>query len=374
MRGVYNTMPENTYQEQVDQKRTLMIRSMLAALPRSCSDFIRGLLTTASILTRLAYTIDLNTFFSFASKELTVYADKNVSELTDDDIAALKARDIELYSEYLTLYYKEEGSDGDPQQQRMLRNQSYGVMRKLSSLRSYFNYLFRTERIPSNTAALVPLPKLHKRPILLLEPDEMHKLIHAVSTGEQLTSRQQAYHHSVGVRDYAIIMLFLGTGIRVSECVGINIQDLDFESNALLVTRKGGNQVIVYFPDETADALKAYLEVRKEIETMEGHEHAFFLSLQRRRITQRAVEIMVKKYAEIVVPLKKKISPHKLRSTYATNLYRETQDIYLVAEALGHSDINTTRKHYASMSDKRMREAAANTKLVADREDNDNKS
>ncbi len=363
-------MPDKRYQEQVDQKRMLMIRSMLSTLPRSCSDFIRSLLTTSSILTRLAYTIDLNTFFTFAGKELATFADKNVSELTDGDIALLKARDIEMYSEYLTLYFKEEGSQDD-QQQRILKNQSYGVMRKLSSLRSYFNYLFRTERIPSNTAALVPLPKIHKKPILLLEPDEMHKLIDAVSTGDQLSPRQQAYHKSVGVRDFAIIMLFLGTGIRVSECVGVDIQDFDFESNALLVTRKGGNQVIVYYPDATADAIKAYLEERNEIEPLEGHENAFFLSLQRRRITQRAVEKMVKKYAGIVVPLKKKLSPHKLRSTYATNLYRETQDIYLVAEALGHSDINTTRKHYASMSDKRMREAAANTKLTESDESND---
>ena len=190
--------------------------------------------------------------------------------MTDDDIAQLKARDIELYSEYLTLYFKEEGTDGD-QQQRMLKNQSYGVMRKLSSLRSYFNYLFRTERIPSNTAALVPLPKIHKKPILLLEPDEMHKLDPRRIHRRAAHVRQQAYHQTVGVRDFAIIMLFLGTGIRVSECVGINIQDFDFQSNALLVTRKGGNQVIVYFPDETADALKAYLEERQEDRNADSH-------------------------------------------------------------------------------------------------------
>lgn len=357
-------MPEPTYKEQIDEKRMLAIRSMLTSLPRSCSDFIRSLLTTTSVLTRLAYTIDLNTFFTFADRELSIYADKNVSELTDDDIALLKARDIEMYSEYLTLYSKEDSADTDQQQQRMLKNQSYGIMRKLSSLRSYFNYLFRTERISGNTAALVPLPKIHKKPILLLEPDEMHRLIHAVQTGDSLTPRQQAYHKTIGVRDFAIIMLFLGTGIRVSECVGINLQDFDFDSNALLVTRKGGNQVIVYYPEDTADAIKAYYEQRQKITPLEGHEHAFFLSMQNRRITQRAVEKMVKKYAHIVVPLKSRISPHKLRSTYATNLYRETQDIYLVAEALGHSDINTTRKHYASMSDRRMREAAANTKLM----------
>ena len=365
-------MPDQSYQEIIDQKRMLMIRSMLSVLPRSCSDFIRSLLSTTSILTRLAYTIDLNTFFGFVGKELPSYADKNVSELTDDDIAMLKARDIELYAEYLTLYYKEEESNCD--QQRVLKNQSYGVMRKLSSLRSFFNYLFRTQRIPSNTAALVPLPKIHKKPILLLEPDEMHKLIHAVSTGDQLTARQRDFHKRTGVRDFAIIMLFLGTGIRVSECVGIDLQDFDFASNALLITRKGGNQVIVYYPEETADAIAAYYQQRVETKPNDGHENAFFLSIQNRRITQRAVEIMVKKYAEIVVPLKRKISPHKLRSTYATNLYRETQDIYLVAEALGHSDINTTRKHYASMSDHRMREAAANTKLLEDDASNTDES
>ena len=80
-------------------------------------------------------------------------------------------------------------------------------------------------------------------------------------------------------------------------------------------------------------------------------------------MTQRAVQNMVKKYGAIAVPLKKRMSPHKLRSTYATRLYHETEDIYLVADALGHSDVNTTRKHYAAMSDQRRREAARNVHL-----------
>ena len=151
--------------------------------------------------------------------------------------------------------------------------------------------------------------------------------------------------------------------MRVSECVGVNIDDLDFHLNAVLVTRKGGNQVILYFPQEVADALKAYLEERKLIQTDKANENALFLSLQKKRMTQRAVQIMVKKYCAIAVPLKKRMSPHKLRSTYATRLYHETEDIYLVADALGHSDVNTTRKHYAAMSDQRRREAARNVHL-----------
>lgn len=354
-------MPEMTYRELLDQKRLETIRQMLNPLPRSCADFIRSLLSTTSTLTRLAYTIDLGTFFDFATREIPTANAENASQWTDDDIARLTPRDIEMYVDYLSLYYKQTGEEHDDQ--RMLKNHTYGVMRKLSSLRSFFNYLFRTQRIPANIAALVPLPKKHEKPILLLERNEMQKLLDTVSSGDSLTPHQAAFHKLTRVRDFAIIMLFLGTGIRVSECVGINLEDIDFHSNALLVTRKGGNQAILYFPQEVADALKAYLKEREAIETETGHEHAMFLSLQRRRITQRAVEQMVKKYAMLVVPLKKRMSPHKLRSTYATNLYQETEDIYLVAEALGHSDVNTTRKHYASMSDERMRQAAANTHL-----------
>lgn len=355
-------MPEPTYRELLDQKRLESIRQMLCGQPRSCADFIRSLLSTTSTLTRLAYTIDMGTFFDFALKELTCFDVKTADQVTDAEIARLKPRDIEIYADYLSLYYRQTGEGSD--EQRMLKNQTYGVMRKLSSLRSFFNYLFRTQRIPANIATLVPLPKKHEKPILLLEREEMQNLLNAIATGEQLTPQQAAFHRLTQTRDFAMVMLFLGTGIRVSECVGINLEDLDFHSNALLVTRKGGNQVILYFPQEVAEALQAYLTQRENLTPMPGHAHALFLSLQKRRMTQRAVEKMVKKYAMLVVPLKKRMSPHKLRSTYATNLYHETGDIYLVAEALGHADVNTTRKHYASMSDVRMRHAAASTHLL----------
>ena len=136
------------------------------------------------------------------------------------------------------------------------------------------------------------------------------------------------------------------------------VGDLDFELNAFLVTRKGGDQSILYFPDQVAQALQAYLAERANIQPLEGHEDALFLSMQKRRMTQRSVENMVKKYALIAAPLKKRISPHKLRSTFGTNLYQETGDIYLVADVLGHSDVNTTRRHYAAMSDQNKRKAS----------------
>ncbi|HEY8419327.1 MAG TPA: tyrosine-type recombinase/integrase, partial [Clostridia bacterium] len=137
-------------------------------------------------------------------------------------------------------------------------------------------------------------------------------------------------------------------GIRISELVGLNIEDIDFDSNAFTVIRKGGNSTILYFSDEVAAALKKYLEQRLNLEDVPKEERALFLSIQNKRISVRAVQNLVTKYARIVSPLKK-ITPHKLRSTFGTELYRATGDIYIVADVLGHSDVNTTKKHYAAI-------------------------
>lgn len=357
-------MATMTYQEQLQAERTEKIRAMLRGLPSSCSDFINSITLTTSVLTRMAYTIDLQTFCTYATKEIPYFSEKPPKNWSDEDLSHFTVKHLQAYADYLTLYYKDESIHETIEQQKVLRNHECGIMRKLSSLRSYFDYLFKAERISGNIAALISLPKLHDKPILHLIVPEVERLLTVANDGESLTKSQQSFHQHTRKRDYAILMLFLGTGIRVSECVGIDITDLDFGNNALLVTRKGGNQVILYYPQEVADALKEYLNERKQIQTPDKADaNALFLSLQKRRISQRAVQMMVKKYCAIAVPLKKKMSPHKLRSTYATQLYHETEDIYLVADALGHSDVNTTRRHYAAMSDHRRREAAQNVHL-----------
>lgn len=180
----------------------------------------------------------------------------------------------------------------------------------------------------------------------------------AVVSGEGLSNSQQKYLRLTQKRDIAILMMFLGTGIRVSELVGLDIDHLDFTQNAFMVTRKGGNQVILYYPNTVKETLENYLMERETVPALPGHEYALFLSLQRRRITSRAVENLVKKYAQIAAPLKKRISPHKLRSTFGTTLYQQTGDIYLVSDALGHADVNTTKRHYAALKDSKRREAA----------------
>ena len=225
-----------------------------------------------------------------------------------------------------------------------------------------FKYFYRVEKISENIMERVQLPKLHTKEIIRLDIEEVAMMIDEAEKGEGLSDRQKAYHEKTKVRDVALLSLLLGTGIRVSECVGLNISDVDFKNNGILIHRKGGKEVTIYFSDEVKEALQNYCDERVLILEESGHEGAFFLSMQNKRMSVRSVENLVKKYARIISPLKK-ITPHKLRSTYGTNLYKETGDIYLVADVLGHSDVNTTKKHYAAIEDDRRRSARNAVKL-----------
>ena len=234
----------------------------------------------------------------------------------------------------------------------------------MSALRSFYGYFYKRQAIAKNPTLLVDMPKLHEKAIIRLDADEVARLLDYVDHGgDDLTGQRKVYFEKTKNRDLAILTLLLGTGIRVSECVGLDIQDVDFKNNGIKVTRKGGNEMIVYFGEEVANALKTYLyTTRKSTVPLSGHENALFLSTQRRRMGVQAVENMVRKYAREVTP-NKKITPHKLRSTYGTALYKETGDIYLVADVLGHKDVNTTKKHYAAIDEDRRRQAAGAVKL-----------
>ena len=343
-----------TYAKQRAKELQILTREVLRELPGICFDFITAIDSTTQPLTRYAYVNDLKLFFGFLSDELPKFGGRKPCEFEADDLGKVTSRDIHMYLDYLSLYYKDDVE---------ITNDNLGKMRKLASLRSFYKFLYKNGYIDADPAALVDMPKRRQKEIIRLEIDEAARLLDYVETGEKLTERQKKYNEHVRARDLAILTLFLGTGIRVSELVGINIDDIDFSINGFLVTRKGGNQSILYFPDEVADVLKDYLKLRMEQTPQAGHEDALFLSLQNKRISVRAVQNMVKKYASQAAPLKKHLSPHKLRSTFGTNLYRETGDIYLVADVLGHSDVNTTRRHYAAMSEDRRRLAAKSVHL-----------
>ena len=343
------------YSIEKTKKYTLKLRELIKNLPPCCRDFFRGIELTTGIMTRYGYAVDLKTFFSYL---LDTDVCEGIESLRDIDYSILEKIDsitIECFLEYVSLYQSDEESE-------FKTNGERAKARKLSAIRALFKYLYKKERIKNNAPALVDTPKLHEKPIIRLEPDEMARMLDTVESGEGLSKKQKQFHQQNAVRDTAIITLFLGTGMRISELVGIDTDDLNFMSNEVRITRKGGNDEQLVFGKDVRNALLNYTLYRESVIPAEGHEKAFFLSMQKKRMSVRSVELLVKKYAQIAAPLKK-ISPHKLRSTYGTMLYRETGDIYLVADVLGHKDVNTTRKHYAAMSEDRRRLAAEIIKL-----------
>lgn len=342
------------YYEQKDIENIKKLREMTKTLPTFCTEFFRGIEPRTSTRTRIAYAYDLSVFFDFLKKENPVFSKMERMDFTLDHLDQITVTDLEEYMEYLKYRFNEHNQE--------IVNKERGIMRKISSLKSFYNYFFRTEKLKTNPAALVQLPKLHEKEIIRLDIDEVALLLDAVEQGDGLTDKQKAFHNRTKLRDLALLTLLLGTGIRVSECVGLDINDIDFKNGGIHIHRKGGKEVTVYFGTEVETALQDYLDERNDIIPEEGSENALFLSLQKKRMNVRSVENLVKKYAKIVTPLKK-ITPHKLRSTYGTNLYRETGDIYLVADVLGHSDVNTTKKHYAALEDERRRSARNAVKL-----------
>lgn len=348
----------NNYHDEQNKQNILKMRAVLETLPSFCRTYFRGIEEYTSARTRLAYSYDIRLFFEFLHEKNPICSKLEIIDYPLSILDQLTRINIEEYLEYMSLYQK----DG-----REITNDERGKARKLAALRSFYNYFYQNEMITKNPAALVPLPKQHEKAIIRLEPNEVAILLDQVEDGTKLTKKELEYHKKTKIRDIALLTLLLGTGIRVSECVGLDVSDVNFDVGGIKVRRKGGYEAIIYFGEEVETALLDYLEQRELVIPAEGHEDALFLSLQNRRIAVRSVENLVKKYTSRVTPLKK-ITPHKLRSTYGTTLYQESGDIYLVADVLGHKDVNTTRKHYAAQADERRRKAAKYVRLREDTE------
>lgn len=343
-------MKNKTYFDERNIKNIETLYKYIDELPEFCYEYFVGIENRTSPLTRVNYAMDISVFLDFLSKRRF---HKNIKDITIEDLNKVSALDVESFLSYLS-YYRYQGKE--------YKNGEKGKSRKLAAIRSLFKYFFNRDKLVCNVASKVETPKIHDKPIIRLEEDEVEDLINQAESPYLLTRKQQLYNKHTNIRDVAILTLLLGTGIRISECVGLNVDDFDFKNNSFKVTRKGGNQSILYFSDEVATAINDYMEYRDCNPNLDPNEKALFISMQNKRMSVRAIEKLVKKYSTAITPLKK-ITPHKLRSTYGTNLYRKTQDIYVVAEVLGHKDVNTTKKHYAAMSEQIRRSAADKVQL-----------
>lgn len=344
-------MQDLLYHEQRDKKNETRLQELLAALPGFCEDFFRGIAPSTSSMTRLSYAYDISMFFEFLVKTEQHFAGLSVKSFTMEQLRQISIADVERYLEYLK--YRPD----DPEHRNT--NKEQGIKRKFFSLKSFFAYFQRTGQITANPTLAMQVPKIREKEIIRLNQDEIKELLKEADSGAGLSPKQQQFHKKTKVRDCAILALMLGTGVRVSECVGLNLSDVDLQEQGIHIHRKGGKESTVYFSNEVAQYLERYLKERKilcedgtKVQTGVPDEPALFLSLRKKRLSVRSVEYLVKKYASVAVPIKK-ITPHKLRSSYGSALYAKTNDIYLVADILGHHDVNITRKFYAAIEEER---------------------
>ena len=249
-----------TYHEENINANTLKLREVLDTMPRFSKDFFRAIEPNTSAKTRISYVYDIRLFFRFLIQSNPYFKNKDIKEIQLQDLEKLQAVDIEEYLEYLKLYVDDEG--------KTHTNQEQGLHRKLAALRSFYAYYYKRELISNNPTLIVDMPKLHKKEIIRLEYDEVADLLDYVEHGgEKMSGMKKVYFEKNKVRNLALFTLLLGTGIRVSECVGLDVEDVDFKNNRIRIIRKGGKEDFVYFGDEVAEALFNYMEQRKHIVT-----------------------------------------------------------------------------------------------------------
>ncbi len=338
---------DSNFYKDKSKNQKLKLRELQSQLPKPALDYIYSKEQTTQTSTLISYSYDLLTFFRFLEATNPTITGTDIKKINYGVLDKITAEDIEEYKRYLEL-----NTVGEQHE-----NGKRAIARKLSPLRSMYKYLLTREFISKDPTQLVDLPKLKKdKNIVRMNNYEVQSILEAIDNGNAFVSeRQRKYNQKTRSRDLAILTLMLNTGIRVSECNGLDLNDVDFNVNSLTIVRKGGGQDIIYFNDEVAEVLKDYINGEREyINPVEGQEAALFYSLQGKRLSVDAIENLVKKYAKMVVP-NKKITPHKLRSTYGTALYRETGDIRLVADVLGHENINTTIDYYAAIEDEHKR-------------------
>ena len=280
-----------------------------------------------SPLTIQQYRADLSMFLQYmraSEKHRTPSEEQLFSEAIDDvSVSELEKITNEDVFRFLRYVSEERG------------NRPAARARKLSAIKSFFNYLVNVKEVlPSNPASAISTPKMDKRLPKHLSLEESVELLEAVDDDEESGFRE---------RDYCMVAFFLNCGMRLSELVGIDLADIDRSKTKLRVIGKGNKERVIYLNDACRDALEEYLKVRsggREI----TDKNALFISRLGKRVSRRTVQHVVYKYLDKAGLGYKHMSTHKLRHTAATLMYQEGHvDVRVLKEILGHEQLNTTQ-------------------------------
>ncbi len=336
------------YKLEENRKNHIKLKELEKKLPPFMKSYFTYLSETRrlSMRTVVAYAYDLETFCYFMLRNNPLI--KQYADIVPDILERLQPQDISEYMAFLSFYEK----DGAEYQ-----NTENGKARKLSCLKSFWKWMIGFNILKNDPTTIVSAPKIKSKEIVKMDSDEVSSVLQKAKDKTSLTGRQRQITETLGLgkRDEAIIALLLGTGIRVSECAGLDVKDIDFKENSAKIIRKGGDESKVFFNDDVREVLYDYIAAgRKE---PADNSPALFISARGKRMCVRSIERIVEKYIKPMFS-DKNITTHKLRSTYATALYKSSRDIYLTADALGHKNVQTTSK-YADIGNQRRKEAAS---------------
>ena len=343
---------DSEFNKQKDRNYRIKLEELKKNLPAYTYEFLDSR-AMRNPNTAISYAYDLDVFFNYLKEFCPPAKAYDVKDIPADILDSLSFQDINEYQKYLS------AKDVTVIGSKDLQNNINGIARKMSALRSFYKYQCEHDFMTNDptVGANKQSRKDDDHIIIRLTPSEVDTFLTIIKNSAVGSLRQQKMLQNTKYRDFAILTLLLRTGIRVSECVSLDISDLNFNENSMCVVRKGHKEHILYFDNVTKEALTDYIEIERPHMIESDSEKALFMSLRKKRMAVRSIQEMVDKYAKVAVS-NKKISPHKMRSTYGTALYNKTGDIRLVADVLGHSDIKTTAKHYAASEDAHRRQAA----------------
>lgn len=327
------------------------IRKRLTLLPEFVADYIYRLENVKEVQTLFEYTKDLQLFMEFLHQH-DRFPSSSLASITLEQLGMVTERDVLDFLQYLKSYEKSHASTTGKIVTRKYHNSDSGRSRKLATLHRFFSDLERRKQIPLDPSKHLDI-KVNKKAKIKnrLSSEQIDRFFSVINEDIHTeTSMEKAFHEKVKYRDSIIVLVLAFTGIRISECVQLDIQDVHLgnDMNYLVVVRKGGDEEVIPLPDHVAEELGRYLEYRKSLMALpdKRHQDALFLSLQKKRIHDKTVRQLLDKYQQRS-NIDIKITPHVFRRTFGTNHYNQFQDMYLTAQVLGHSSAETTRKFYA---------------------------